>query len=1075
MILGHTGDTVPAALDVGGDLILTNASTRLWVYSAPTNATRTVGATLSITGALFMAAGTTNYLNCDPVTGGSVLITAGGVTVASNAAIMAAGAGYAYHRGTTGYGLGGGGPAPGGYRGGGGGHGGRGGTGNPSSGGAGGQPYGTTNAPVDAGSAGGSDTTGVQFGGNGGGVVRLDVGSGTVRVDGTLSVGGANSGSWCGGGAGGSVFIKCQTMAGYGSIVANGGTGDSGGGGGGGGRVAILYSVGNSFTGPIMALAGAGGSPAAVTGTVYMAYTGVGTYQVYVQGAPVPHGTPTPYTYGANGVSQGATVTNTVTSPADELNGTRYRCTGWMVTNAGGVMASGGTTQAIFAVTSDCYQTWLWIPERYLTAASGANGALAPDVSGWYTNGSVITVTPAASNGYRFSQWTGSGVPAGAYTNNPLIVTMDQPRSVQANFASDTPQTKTWTGAGTWPSSTNWSPAGMPGLQDTATISSGSVTLDDPVTVASLTVNGTLVFNSTNAVFTASDVTVNGTVTHNPNTATNAPWTMDKWVSIACSNLTVASGGAINVSAKGYGGLPNGNGFGPGGGGSGGGSGSGGGYGGSGGSGNNGSAVGVASGTAASPDRPGSGGGGGSPSDVGGFGGGFVRIRAVTATIDGAITAIGGDYNGTYSGAGSGGGIDLACQTFQGAGRIDVRGGTGTASWGGSGGGGRMAVVYATATNWTGSIWANTASVRPGVPGTVYASDMFILPAWRASPPVLTNCQVRIYGAASWTGTDLTVSNSHLSLAQPGVTVTLSNNVTLMAGSTLVLGEAGNTSGPSFFAPGALTLTGGSQGDSLWVYGGMTNATIQTGAVIRVGGALTIGSNSVVYPYSHPTNGGSVFFSVGALTVNPGGQINASGAGFQGRRGGDGYGTGGGKVGGPGTGGGGGGYGGAGGDGGSYVNSRGGAYGSSNAPIQPGSAGGGNTSAAGYSGGAGGGLVWMDVAGAALVNGTIVADGSLADLFSGGGAGGAIRVSCIRFKGAGALHANGGNGNGSAGGGGGGGGRIAISCMSTTEWFGALSYPASVTGGVGVAGGVNGSPGSVVWRFGASGSIYTMR
>jgi hypothetical protein len=117
----------------------------------------------------------------------------------------------------------------------------------------------------------------------------------------------------------------------------------------------------------------------------------------------------------------------------------------------------------------------------------------------------------------------------------------------------------------------------------------------------------------------------------------------------------------------------------------------------------------------------------------------------------------------------------------------------------------------------------------------------------------------------------------------------------------------------------------------------------------------------------------------------------------------------------------------------------------------------------------------MDVAGAALVNGTIVADGSLADLFSGGGAGGAIRVSCIRFKGAGALHANGGNGNGSAGGGGGGGGRIAISCMSTTEWFGALSYPASVTGGVGVAGGVNGSPGSVVWRFGASGSVYTMR
>ncbi|MBI5383453.1 MAG: hypothetical protein HZA90_02060 [Verrucomicrobia bacterium] len=133
----------------------------------------------------------------------------------------------------------------------GGGHGGPG--GNAYGGIAGGVSYGDLLAPTQGGSGGGNLGDSPGPGGAGGGVIRLNVG-GTFTVAGQLSANG--EGTYDSGGAGGSIHIIAGTLAGSGSITANGGSaGYAQSGGGGGGRIALYY--GNStFSGGLMALGG---------------------------------------------------------------------------------------------------------------------------------------------------------------------------------------------------------------------------------------------------------------------------------------------------------------------------------------------------------------------------------------------------------------------------------------------------------------------------------------------------------------------------------------------------------------------------------------------------------------------------------------------------------------------------------------------------------------------------------------------------------------------------------------------------------------------------------------------------
>jgi hypothetical protein len=106
-------------------------------------------------------------------------------------------------------------------------------------------PYGSLTQPTTYGSGGGSASSSV-WGGDGGGVIRLNV-FGTLTIEGSIDAGGENSGSaGSGAGAGGSIWvnahvIKSSSAVGY-LIVAWGGD-DTGANsaGGGGGRIAVYY------------------------------------------------------------------------------------------------------------------------------------------------------------------------------------------------------------------------------------------------------------------------------------------------------------------------------------------------------------------------------------------------------------------------------------------------------------------------------------------------------------------------------------------------------------------------------------------------------------------------------------------------------------------------------------------------------------------------------------------------------------------------------------------------------------------------------------------------------------------
>jgi hypothetical protein len=149
---------------------------------------------------------------------------------------------------------------------------------------------------------------------------------------------------------------------------------------------------------------------------------------------------------------------------------------------------------------------------------------------------------------------------------------------------------------------------------------------------------------------------------------------------------------------------------------------------------------------------------------------------------------------------------------------------------------------------------------------------------------------------------------------------------------------------------------------------------------------------------------------------------------------------------------GGGSYGGAGGWKASWSTAGGGVYGSSNAPVQPGSG-------ADKSGvGGGGGCVRIEAAQSVTLDGRIEADGAgLTGTYGSGSSGGGIYIRCSTFAGSGILSAKGGRG-GNNDGCGGGGGRIAV-WRATDRFTGA----ALVDGGAGGTGDPAGQPGTIVW------------
>ncbi|MCC6235104.1 MAG: hypothetical protein IT580_20845, partial [Verrucomicrobiales bacterium] len=129
--------------------------------------------------------------------------------------------------------------------------------------------YGSITEPSEAGSGAPEATSFSEGqGGDGGGALRLIV-EGELRVDGRIESEGGAGGSYAGGGSGGSLWISTPRLAGSGTLSVAGGPGSPlGGGGGGGGRLA-LYVAQNAFTGTF-ATQGGRGIQVGGSGTTYL-------------------------------------------------------------------------------------------------------------------------------------------------------------------------------------------------------------------------------------------------------------------------------------------------------------------------------------------------------------------------------------------------------------------------------------------------------------------------------------------------------------------------------------------------------------------------------------------------------------------------------------------------------------------------------------------------------------------------------------------------------------------------------------------------------------------------------------
>ncbi|XP_042488312.1 uncharacterized protein LOC122068501 isoform X1 [Macadamia integrifolia] len=106
----------------------------------------------------------------------------------------------------------------------------------------GGDVYGwsTLSDPWYYGSKGGSKSAEIQYGGNGGGRVKLQV-KDVLDLNGSVTAEGGEGGLKGGGGSGGSIMIQALKLKGNGTISASGGRGW---GGGGGGRISLdCYSI----------------------------------------------------------------------------------------------------------------------------------------------------------------------------------------------------------------------------------------------------------------------------------------------------------------------------------------------------------------------------------------------------------------------------------------------------------------------------------------------------------------------------------------------------------------------------------------------------------------------------------------------------------------------------------------------------------------------------------------------------------------------------------------------------------------------------------------------------------------
>jgi hypothetical protein len=549
----------------------------------------------------------------------------------------------------------------------------------------GGSPYGSLISPNEMGSGGTGQFNG---GGDGGGLVRLIV-SNILSLNGEILANGGNGGTTHGsrgaGGSGGGIYLKTNILKGNSTISANGGNGyfdpkftSVRGGGGGGGRIAIYYTT-STFTGTISAHGGTGYEVGGA-GTIYLKKDSDLYGSLTVDNANISSYIP-PFT------SLGATSSASFTFQSLSIFGKAH--------------LKIPTSSSVTFLNSHNLTAETWIPEGSITLGNSAS--LYPST----TISSIIIATGTA-------------------------LTLED--SSHFNFPDVTTLRVNPTGTIALGANSNFN---LPSLNSLITSQESRVNLDtnslfNTPSLTTLTVGGIFVYsNPLNFNASLSDLTIlsTGVLTHNRNYDSKK-----SWLELDLNNLTIESGGEINVDGKGYaGGEGGGNGKkDPGGGkisilggpGTESEAGGGGGYGGEGGDSEYSGYGGISYPSLTHPEELGSGGAGGMHGDNasagahGGAGGGAIKLVIYgTLILDGKISANGAKGNDDLccgaGGGGSGGSIWIEAQTLTGSGTISANGGNGGSGdhEGGGGGGGRIAIYYTTSTFTTFTLYATSGEL----------------------------------------------------------------------------------------------------------------------------------------------------------------------------------------------------------------------------------------------------------------------------------------------------------------------------------------------------------------------------
>jgi hypothetical protein len=439
------------------------------------------------------------------------------------------------------------------------------------------------------------------------------------------------------------------------------------------------------------------------------------------------------------------------------------------------------------------------------------------------------------------------------------------------------------------------------------------------------------------------------------------------------------------------------------------------------------------------PITLGSGGYGGGYGTVPGNGGGALKFVVTdTTTINGNLTANGGDMiacGGGRAGGTSGGSILLDIESLTGSGIISTNGGERCQGYGSGGSGGRIAIYYTASSLGLDPAHVQSFGATWSGPGTIYLEQKNV-DANRSGQLLIDNNNQDAEKAAAVTGT---YSFKQIKATRYGHIEFLGNDSVLKISSGG--GMLGDNSKPlikvsgtlQYSGAGALVIDGvnlgingkaeGIQdivvGDTLnsemtlyaktWYYNNVNIHTFRDITVSAKGVLSTIAYDNGDGDW---TNDYGVNLNLSNLNIEGSGRLTASGLGYGAGRG-------------PGVSG----WNGAG--GGSHGGYSGGhsstPYGDIYEPLTMGSGG--------YGGGygtnvaSGGGAIKLTVSGATIVNGSIEANGGASVPCgggrAGGGAGGSIYLNLNTLTGGGLITTNGGErcqGYGS----GGSGGRIAI-------------------------------------------------